>query len=365
LVGIKIRGLTKTFGRTVAVKDLDLDIEDRSFTVLLGPSGCGKTTALRCITGLETPDKGEIRIGDKIVNDLAPKDRNVAMVFQNYALYPHMTVYTNIAFPLKMHKVPKEEIKERVYKTAELLRIKHLLDRKPKQLSGGEAQRVALGRAIVRNPHAYLMDEPLSNLDAKLRVYMRGELKRLQKELCVTTLYVTHDQVEAMTMADKVAIMDNGILQQVGSAMEIFDHPANIFVAGFIGRPPMNFMDGTLIEKDGSAYLDMGVFTLSIADDTRDLIKEKATGAELVLGVRPEDLFLANKATPDAIMKAEVRMIEPLGSEKIVHIKVDDTHIIRVRLTSELMIDIKDKIWVILNKKKMHIFDKKTGNVIF
>ncbi len=360
LARVAIKGLTKTFGETVAVKDLDLDIADRSFVVLLGPSGCGKTTTLRCIAGLETPDKGEIYIGDRLVNDLAPKDRDIAMVFQSYALYPHMKVFDNIAFPLKMHKVPKAEIKERVYKTAELLRIKHLLDRKPKQLSGGEAQRTALGRAIVRDPEVFLMDEPLSNLDAKLRVYMRAELKRLQKELGVTTIYVTHDQVEAMTMADKVAIMNKGVLQQLGNANEIFDHPANLFVAGFIGSPPMNLIDCTLTEKG----LDAGVFTLAVPDEIRDLIKEKASGPELILGVRPEDISLSKKRTSEAVMKAEVYVTEPLGSEIIVDLKVGD-EIVKARVDPDFVVGPGDEVWMFINRDRMHIFDKKTEKAIF
>lgn len=361
---VAIKGLTKTFGETVAVKDLDLEVEDRSFVVLLGPSGCGKTTTLRCIAGLETLDKGEIYIGDMVVNDLAPQDRDIAMVFQSYALYAHMKVYDNIAFPLKMSKVPKAEIKERVYETAELLRIKHLLDRKPRQLSGGEAQRTALGRAIVRDPKVFLMDEPLSNLDAKLRVHMRVELKRLQKELGVTTIYVTHDQVEAMTMGDKVAIMNEGMLSQLGDAGEIFDHPANLFVAGFIGSPPMNLIDCTLTEKDGSTYLDAEAFTLLISEDIRDVIKENASGSELILGIRPENISLAKKRTPEAIMKAEVYVTEPLGSEIIVDIKIGDD-IIKARVAPDFIVGPGDAVWLLINRERIHIFDKKTEETIF
>lgn len=233
---VTVRNLTKKFGNVIAVNKVSLEVKDKEFLVLLGSSGCGKTTTLRCIAGLETFDAGEIYIGDTLVNELPAKDRDVAMVFQSYALYPHMTIFDNIAFPLKMHKVSRNEIKEKVRRTAELLKIDHLLDRKPKQLSGGEAQRTALGRAIVRDPKVFLMDEPLSNLDAKLRLHMRVELKKLQKELGVTTIYVTHDQVEAMTMADDIAIMNSGALQQVGDANEIFRKPGNLFIAGFIGR---------------------------------------------------------------------------------------------------------------------------------
>lgn len=359
---VTIKGLTKAFGETVAVKDLDLEVKDGSFVVLLGPSGCGKTTTLRCISGLETPDKGDIYIGDMLVNDVVPKERDIAMVFQSYALYPHMKVFDNIAFPLKMRKVPKEETRKRVQNTAELLRITHLLDRRPKQLSGGEAQRTALGRAIVRDPKVFLMDEPLSNLDAKLRIYMRAELKRLQKELGVTTVYVTHDQVEAMTMADKVAIMNKGMLQQLGDASDIFSHPANLFVAGFIGSPPMNLIDCSMTEKDGRAYLDAGDFTLTIPSDVKEIVEKKSAGSEFILGVRPEDISLDVKRASGAIMKSEVYITEPLGSETIVDVQVSDK-IIKSRTTPDFKAAPGDTVWLSINSERIHIFDKKTGKV--
>ena len=313
MVNVRLEKVTKRFGDVIAVNKVSFEVKDKEFFVLLGPSGCGKTTTLRCIAGLEKVDDGDIYIGDEVVNDLPPKDRDVAMVFQTYALYPHMKVYDNIAFPLKMRKIPKNVIKEKVKRTAELLRIAHLLDRKPAQISGGEAQRVALGRAIVREPKVFLMDEPLSNLDAKLRIYMRAELKRIQKDIGVTTVYVTHDQIEAMTMADKIAIMNFGNLQQVGSPREIYDHPTNMFVAGFIGTPPMNFLDCTLIEKDGSYFLDSGEFILSISHDIGRIVREKATGSELILGIRPEDISLEKKQTHEEVIKSEVYITEPLG----------------------------------------------------
>ena len=363
MAGVKLKNLTKRFGDVVAVNDVSFEVEDKKFLVLLGPSGCGKTTTLRCIAGLETPDEGEIYIGDTLVNELPPKDRDVAMVFQSYALYPHMKVFDNIAFPLKMHKVPKSEIKERVKRTAELLRISHLLDRKPKQLSGGEAQRTALGRAIVRDPRVFLMDEPLSNLDAKLRIYMRTELKRLQKDLEATTVYVTHDQVEAMTMSDEIAIMNLGMLQQLGDAHEIFNHPANLFVAGFIGSPPTNFMDCTFTEKNGSCYLDAGTFILPIPDDISKIIKEKATSSELTLGVRPEDISLGRKRTPEKLVEAEVYVTEPLGSEVIVDLKVGD-NLVKVKTTPDFSMSIGERVWIGFNKEKIHLFDKKTEKAI-
>jgi multiple sugar transport system ATP-binding protein len=363
LARVTIKGLTKIYGKTIAVNDLNLDVADKSFAVLLGPSGCGKTTTLRCIAGLETLDKGEIYIGDRLVNDLAPKDRDVAMVFQSYALYPHMTVFDNLAFPLKIRKLPNEEIKRRVHETAQLLRITHLLDRKPKQLSGGEAQRTALGRAIIRNPKVFLMDEPLSNLDAKLRLYMRAELKKLQREIGVTTIYVTHDQVEAMAMADKVAIMNNGVLEQFGNASEIFEHPASTFVAGFIGSPPMNFINCTFLEKNGSPYLEAEAFTLAIPDNIGELIKKNATDSDLVLGVRPEDITLTKNWTNRNVIKVQVYVLEPLGSETIVDIKVGD-ELLKVKTASDFAASPGDAIGMSINMEKIHIFDKKTGKAI-
>lgn len=360
---IRLKNLTKRFGDVVAVNDVSFEVEDKQFLVLLGPSGCGKTTTLRCIAGLETPDEGEIYMGDTLVNELPPRDRNVAMVFQSYALYPHMTVFDNIAFPLKMRKVPKNEIEERVKHTAELLRIIHLLGRKPKQLSGGEAQRVALGRAIVRDPKVFLLDEPLSNLDAKLRIYMRAELKRLQHKLRVTTIYVTHDQVEAMTMADEIAIMNLGLLQQLGNANEIFNHPANLFVAGFIGSPPTNFIDCTFTEKDGSCLLDAGNFTFPVSDVISKIIKEKATGSELILGVRPEFIFLDKKRAPDRLIKAEVYVTEPMGSEVIVDLKIGE-NFIKAKVAPDFTISVGEKVWMGFNEEKMHLFDKKTEKAI-
>ena len=263
MANVLLKNLTKRFGKVVAVNNFNLEAKDKEFIVLLGPSGCGKTTVLRCIAGLEKVDDGAIYIGDKLVNELEPKQRDIAMVFQTYALYPHMTVYQNLAFPLENSNVPPAEIKIKVEETAKLLQISKLLDRKPKQLSGGQRQRVALGRAMVREPRVFLMDEPLSNLDAKLRVYMRAELKKLQKDLGITTIYVTHDQVEAMTMGNKVAIMNEGILQQFGSATEIYFHPANVFVAGFIGTPPTNFFDCTLIREKQYVF-DVGPFVYPV-----------------------------------------------------------------------------------------------------
>jgi len=360
---VMIKNLTKRFGNVIAVNNLNLMVEDKEFLVLLGPSGCGKTTTLRCIAGLEYPDEGEIYIGNTLVNDLPPKDRDIAMVFQSYALYPHMNVFDNIAFPLKIRKLPRDEINKRVKEVAELLKISHLLDRKPKQLSGGERQRVALGRAIVRNPQVFLMDEPLSNLDAKLRVYMRAELKKLQKELGVTTIYVTHDQVEAMTMADKIAIMNLGVLQQVGTSYEVYHYPSNLFVAGFIGSPPMNFVHCTLKESNGLYLLDSGEFVIHLTNDIGEIIKERISSSEIVLGVRPEDILISKEFGAQNSVEGEVYVTEPMGSEMIVDVKVG-SEILKVKSHAEMDVNIGDKVWLTFKIDKIHLFDKKTEKSI-
>jgi multiple sugar transport system ATP-binding protein len=311
-----------------AIYDLSLDIVDGEFLVLVGPSGCGKSTALRMIAGLEEITSGEMRIGDRIVNDVEPKDRDIAMVFQNYALYPHMSVAENIGFALKLAKVPKEEIAERVNRAAEILELTTYLDRKPGQLSGGQRQRVAMGRAIVRQPAAFLMDEPLSNLDAKLRVQMRAEIASLQRELGVTTFYVTHDQVEAMTMGDRVAVIKDGVLQQVDTPQNLYDNPVNVFVAAFIGSPSMNLFDATVRIGDNGGSITLGPHTLSLsaaAIAARPGLRAY-DGRQVVVGVRPEDLEDATQ-TPDAPadqrLSAPVRLIEALGSEIMVHMSID------------------------------------------
>jgi len=361
MVDVKLENLTKYFGKVKAVDKLNLFIKDKEFLVLLGPSGCGKTTTLRMIAGLETPTEGRIYIGDQIVNDVPTKERNIAMVFQNWALYPHMTVFDNIAFPLKMRKRSRAEIEKRVKEVAELLQIEELLNRKPSELSGGQQQRVALGRAIVREPTVFLMDEPLSNLDAKLRVYMRAELKALQKRLGVTTIYVTHDQVEAMTMADRVALMNKGVLQQVGTADEIYSRPINLFVAGFIGSPPMNFIEGTVKEKNGKLYFDANYFELDITH-LKEIIEEKATSSEIILGVRPEDISISKKKVKDGI-KTKVFVVEPLGKNVIVDLRVGE-NIFKVETGVDFKANTGDDVWMLFNKDKIYFFDKKTSQVI-
>lgn len=351
-----LKNVSKHFGKVKAVDRVSLKIKDKEFITLLGPSGCGKTTTLRMIAGLEELDGGEIYIGDDLVNDLDPKDRDCAMVFQSYALYPHMSVYNNIAFGLRMHKISKDEIKKRVGEVAEVLRITELLDRKPRQLSGGQRQRVALGRAIARYPKVFLLDEPLSNLDAKLRLYMRIELKRLQKELATTTIYVTHDQAEAMTMSKRIVVMNNGQVKQVDSPKMVYEKPVDSFTAGFIGSPPMNFMDFSLEEEDNDLICNTGYFKLKIPTWLERVIKDKATSSELTLGLRPEDIII-HKEKKFGTIGSKIYMIQPMGSHLIVTIKFGENLII-VWAPSTLNVDIGEKVGMTVNTNKIHIFDK-------
>ncbi len=357
---VLLQNLTKRFGNVVAVNNLSLEAKDKEFVVLLGPSGCGKTTVLRCIAGLETPDEGEIYIGDRLVNDLEPKERDVAMVFQSYALYPHMKVFDNIAFPLENAKVARNEINKKVQDVAKLLKIENLLDRRPRQLSGGQRQRVALGRAMVREPHVFLMDEPLSNLDAKLRVYMRAELKKLQKDVKITTVYVTHDQVEAMTMGDKVAILNEGILQQSGHASVIYFHPVNVFVAGFIGTPPTNLFDCSLT-KVAPYALDAGEFKYSVPDYL--LEKAKEWPSSVVLGVRPQDVRVYKKGRGEGLIKAQLEIDEPLGDRQVFDLKVGD-YLVKALVSPDLKADIGDELWIEFPADKIYVFDKETGQAL-
>jgi multiple sugar transport system ATP-binding protein len=329
---------------TRAVADFDLGIRDGEFMVLVGPSGCGKTTALRMVAGLEEISEGTISIGPRVVNEVPARDRDIAMVFQNYALYPHMTVYDNMAFGLKLRKLPKSEIDRRVHEAARILGLEDFLKRRPRALSGGQRQRVAMGRAIVREPQAFLMDEPLSNLDAKLRVQMRSEIAKIQRDLGTTTIYVTHDQVEAMTMGDRVAVMRKGILQQVEPPQVLYDHPLNLFVAGFIGSPAMNMVEGTLSSSNGAMFVEFGGFRLKIDDEAvkaRPALV-KFDGKKVVLGLRPEsleDASLVSGAPEDRRISAKVDLREALGSQVVIHFTVD-APIVLTEDTRELAHDV-------------------------
>jgi len=357
--------VTKEFGSVVAVNDLDFKIDDREFLVFVGPSGCGKTTALRLLAGLEEITKGRILIGDRVVNDVPPKDRDIAMVFQSYALYPHLSVYDNLAFGLKLRKTPKDEIKRRVNEAAEILGIGDLLDRKPRQLSGGQRQRVAVGRAIVREPKVFLFDEPLSNLDAKLRVAMRTEISKLHHRLQTTFIYVTHDQMEAMTMATRIAVVNKGMLQQLDTPQMLYDHPANMFVAGFIGSPAMNFFKANL-RKDGKKLIvDSGEFAVTLPEGRVE--KAQAyVGKPVVLGIRPEDIYNP-KFTPPGIhaenVEAKVDVTELMGNEIFMYLACG-SNIFVARVDPRTDFRIGDKVQVAFNMDKCHLFDPETEQAI-
>ncbi len=368
-----------------AIHDLDLDIQDKEFLVLVGPSGCGKSTALRMIAGLETISGGQMLIGDKVVNDVEPKDRDIAMVFQNYALYPHMTVYDNIGFALKLAKVPKDEIDRRVREASKILELDSNLQRKPGQLSGGQRQRVAMGRAIVRQPAAFLMDEPLSNLDAKLRVQMRAEIAALQRELAVTTVYVTHDQIEAMTMGDRVAVLKAGYLQQVDTPQKLYDKPDNVFVAAFIGSPSMNLYEATIDIGEGGGVVHLGSQTLTIGDEVfaaRPALKGHA--GNVIVGIRPEDFEDAAMVPGDTSgkqLRSTVNLIEALGSELMVHFNIDartvdsgdpdaaeepDSKSNAVgRFNPRSTVRMREDVTIAVTTERMHFFDPDTHLAIW
>ncbi len=370
MAGLKIVGLYKKYpGGVTAVSDFNLDIADKDFVILVGPSGCGKSTTLRMIAGLEEISEGELYIDGKLVNDVAPKDRDIAMVFQNYALYPHMTVFENMAFGLKLRKTPKAEIKRRVEEAAKTLEITHLLDRKPKALSGGQRQRVALGRAIVREPKVFLMDEPLSNLDAKLRTQMRSEITKLHKRLATTFIYVTHDQTEAMTMGSRIVVMKDGFIQQVDSPQELYSHPRNLFVAGFIGAPQMNTFPCKLVKKDDGLYVTKGTeinIKLSAAMNNSDEVKAYI-GKEVIAGIRPENVHdeeTALAASPDSTVEADVDLTEMMGAETYLYLKIDEIDFI-ARVNPRTTARSGDKIKVCFDVNKLHLFDKDTELAIF
>jgi len=360
---VSLHNLNKYFDTTHVVKNVDLQIRDKEFMVFVGPSGCGKTTTLRMIAGLEAISSGEIRIDDTVVNAVPPMDRDIAMVFQNYALYPHMSVASNMAFGLKMRKFEKAEIDKRIKRAADILGIENLLARKPRQLSGGQRQRVALGRAIVRDPKVFLFDEPLSNLDAKLRVQMRVELKKLHERLAVTSVYVTHDQVEAMTLGDRVVVMKDGIVQQVGEPLELYNRPANRFVAGFIGSPAMNFADVTLADGNGKVTAEAQGLKICLPEALAGRARAKA-GRKATLGIRPEDIHVANAGdSAEHCFEAEVEVVEQLGSEILLDTRVGPA-LMAASIDPESKVRAHDRLRLALNPARLHLFDAETEAAI-
>jgi len=366
MADVSIRALNKKYDNGFhAVKDVNLEIRDKEFLVLVGPSGCGKTTTLRMVAGLEEITSGEIRIGKEVVNDLPPMDRNIAMVFQNYALYPHKTVFDNMAFGLQMRRYPKEEVKKRVHEAAEILGIQPLLERKPRQLSGGQRQRVAVGRAIVRHPEVFLFDEPLSNLDAKLRVQMRVELKRLHERLETTAIYVTHDQVEAMTLGDRVVVMKDGRVQQVGAPLELYGRPANRFVAGFIGSPAMNFVDVSISGSGDALWAEAAGLRIRVPPGMSARVKAQS-GQRLTLGVRPEAVRIANgidAPVDDYSFATAVDVLEPLGNEILLNFRAGGVPMV-ARVDPSVRVKAHDNIRLALDPERLHFFDARTEDAL-
>lgn len=369
MASISLKNIFKIYpGDVTAVSDFSLEIEDKEFVILVGPSGCGKSTTLRMIAGLEEISKGELYIGDRLVNDVAPKDRDIAMVFQNYALYPHMTVFKNMAFGLELRKIPKEEIKQKVEAAAKILDIEHLLNRKPKALSGGQRQRVALGRAMVRDPAVFLLDEPLSNLDAKLRTSMRTEITKLHKRLGTTFVYVTHDQTEAMTMGDRIVVMKDGFIQQVNTPQKLYDEPCNMFVAGFIGSPQMNFIDAT-IAKNGDSYVaNFDKYSINIPSGKATPQElDKYVGKEVAIGIRPENIhdepvFL--ESAEHSVVEAKVDVAEMMGAEIFLYLDCAGVKL-TAKVPSRSTAKADDVLKIAFDNNKLHMFDKETELVIF
>ncbi|BCN32652.1 ABC transporter ATP-binding protein [Anaeromicropila herbilytica] len=368
MASLSLKNINKTYPNGfVAVKDFSLEIADKEFIIFVGPSGCGKSTTLRMIAGLEEITSGELWIGDKLVNDVEPKDRDIAMVFQNYALYPHMSVYDNMAFGLKLRKTPKDQIDKLVKEAAKVLGIESLLDRKPKALSGGQRQRVAMGRAIVRNPKVFLMDEPLSNLDAKLRVQMRIEISKLHQKLQTTIIYVTHDQTEAMTLGTRIIVMKDGIVQQVDSPQNLYDKPQNLFVAGFMGSPQMNLFDAQVKKSGNEVSLVFGSHSIKLSEaKAKKLIDGGYDGKTVVLGIRPEDVHdeeMFISASPDSVLTALVKVYELLGSEVLLYCEIDDKEV-TARVNPRTTVRPGDSIKVAFDLSKIHVFDKESELVI-
>jgi len=368
MAGISLKNIEKIYpGNVTVVKGLDLEINDGEFIVLVGPSGCGKSTTLRMIAGLEDISGGELYIGDNLVNDVSPKDRDISMVFQNYALYPHMTVYKNIGFGLNLRKEDKKLIDKKTREVAKILDIEYLLNRKPKELSGGQRQRVALGRAMVREPAVFLLDEPLSNLDAKLRAEMRGEITKLHRRLGITFVYVTHDQIEAMTMGDRIVVMKDGYIQQVDKPMALYNSPANLFVAGFIGSPQMNFIDSTIEKKNGQYYIKFNDYSIPIPKDKGgEETFESYIGKNIILGIRPEHISIEKdflEKHEESTIYTQVALQELMGAEVYLYVNCNDKKL-TVRASADTMVEPGDMIKIGIDEDKMHLFDKETGKTI-
>ncbi|MEM7334761.1 MAG: sn-glycerol-3-phosphate ABC transporter ATP-binding protein UgpC [Chloroflexota bacterium] len=365
MASVTYKNVYKSFGDVTVITDLNMEVADKEFVVFVGPSGCGKSTSLRMLAGLEEISEGEILIGDRVVNDVPPKDRDIAMVFQSYALYPHMSVYDNMAFGLKLRKTPKAEIDKRVKEAAQILGLEGLLDRKPKALSGGQRQRVAVGRAIVREPAVFLMDEPLSNLDAKLRVTARAEISKLHKRLGTTFIYVTHDQVEAMTMGDRIAVLSDGILQQIDTPRNLYNVPDNQFVAGFIGSPSMNFFNSTLVKEENKMIVDGGDFRVEVPEDRHDMYSAYV-GKEVIFGVRPEHTHAPEFAPPGIIpqpVQADVEVVELLGHELHLFCNSGKSTFVAT-VDPRMMVSVGNKIDLVFDMNSMHLFDKDTEKAI-
>ncbi len=358
---LTIENVAKKFGEVIAVDRVNLSVKPGEFMALLGPSGCGKTTLLRLIAGLEKLDEGSIRLGNQVIDDMSPKDRNVAMVFQEFALYPHMTVFNNMKLPLKNRGYSKDKINEKIHWATKLMDIEDLLDRIPAQLSGGQKQRAALGRAIVREPKIFLLDEPLANLDAKLRAKMRVELKKLQRKLQVTTVFVTHDQVEAISMGDRIAVMKSGKIKQTGSSKDLYYHPSDKFVAGFIGSPSMNFFEGELLEKGEKIIIDTGDFTFPLSAEIAGIVIKKMHGSKLILGIRPENIHV--NVSKKGLIVAEIEGVEPLGFETFLHLKFDNNLAV-ARTSAKTEFSVGKKINISFYEDAIHLFDGKTEEAL-
>ena len=364
MTSVSIKDVWKYYGKTMAVKELNIEVRDNEFLCLLGPSGCGKSSTLRMLAGLEFISSGEIFFGDFKVNDIPPRDRNIAMVFENYALYPHKTVFENMANPLKLQRMNKTDIKERVVWAAQMLEIEELLQRKPVELSGGQKQRTAIGRAIVREPKVFLFDEPIAHLDAKLRSHMRGELKHLQRRLETTTIYVTHDQLEGMTMADRIAVMHEGVLQQLGTPDEIYNHPVNEFVAGFVGEPPMNFLDCRIEGVGDSASLVYDNMILALGGEQSRILETKGAARDVRLGIRPDDLTIETGTDHGLELSAKIFVTEPLGGDMLVEADFGQDRITIKRKITDLG-QPGDPCGIAVNGEKLHVFDRDSGEAYF